>query len=111
MEMAIQTSSPDTATRGEGEKDSQVHNGPTTRKMVPQEIFKPARQQKELRDFRVIEFSVNGEKGVRLSDALEENWGGFESRDDRSLFGDDRLQIMVRLHVRLPTTIHIRPND
>ena len=111
MEKAIQASDPDTATRSEDEDDAQAHNCATTRKLAPQEIFKPTRQQKMLHGSQAIEFFVNGEKGVRLSDALEENWGGFESRDDRSLFGDDRLQIMVRLHVRLPTTIHIYSNN
>jgi len=99
MEKAIQTSDPDTVTRSEDE-DSQAHNGLTTRKLVPQKIFKPARQQKELHDSQVIEFTICGEKGICLSDALEGNWGGFEGRDDRSLFGENRPQIMVRLHVR-----------
>ena len=29
---------------------------------------------------------------------LEENWAGLEGQDDRSSFGDDRVQIMIRLH-------------
>jgi hypothetical protein len=74
-----------------------------------QETYKPARQQKELVGRQTIEFSVFGKEGIRLSDALEGNWVGFEGRDDRSLFGDDRLQIMIRLHVRLPATVFTLP--
>lgn len=47
-----------------------------------------------------IEFVVDGERGIRLSDVLEENWVGLEGRDDRSLFEGTRLQIILRLHVR-----------
>ena len=42
---------------------------------------------------------VDGVEGIRLSDASEGNWKGFEGRDDRSLFEGDRLQIIIRLHV------------
>lgn len=53
----------------------------------------------------VIQFVVNGEEGIRLLDALEGNWIGFERRDDRSFFGGDRPQIIIRLHVRLSVSI------
>ena len=76
---------------------------------MPQQIFEPIRRQRELGDPKVIEFSVYGKEGVRLSDASEENWRGFEGRDDRSLFGDDCLQITVRLRVRFPTFLHTSP--
>ena len=109
MEWALQSSDPDTASGGENEVAPKARNSPTIRKLVPQETFKPARQQKEFGASQVIEFSVNGEKGICLSDASEENWEGFDGRDDRSFFGDDRRQIMVRLHVRLPAIIFTSP--
>ena len=76
---------------------------------MPQKTFKPARQQKELGGPQIIEFFVHGGIGIRLSDASEGNWAGFGGRDDRFLFGDDRLQIMIRLHVRLPAIIRTSP--
>jgi len=105
MERAIQTYNPDTASSSEGEEDPQAHGSPTPRRLVPQETYKPVRQQEELGGPQTIEFFVYGEEGIRLSDALEGNWVGFEGRDDRSLFGDDRLQIMIRLQVRFPATV------
>jgi len=105
-ERATQT---DATSGGEDEEIPQARGGVTARELVPQETYKPARQQKELGDLQAIEFSVRGDIGIRLSDALEGNWKGFEGRDDRSLFGGDRLQIMVRLRVRLLITIHISP--
>jgi len=72
---------------------------------MPQEAYKTARKQKEFGGLRVIEFYVYGEKGIRLSDALGENWAGLEDRDNRSFFDDDRAQIMIRLHVSLPAII------
>ena len=108
MEGDIQTSDPDTVSGSEDEGDPQAHESLTVRKLVLQETFKPSRQQKELWDPQVIEFSVRGERGIRLSDASEENWEGFDGRDDRSLF-KGRLQIILRLHVRLPTTICTTP--
>jgi len=105
MERAVQTSDPDTASSSEGEEDPQAHNGPTPRRLVPQETYKPPKQKKEPGGPQIIEFFVYGGEGIRLSDALEGNWVGFEGRDDRSLFGDDRLQIMLRLQVRLPATV------
>ena len=110
-EKAIQTSDPDTASGSEGEENPQVHNYPNIRKLLPQETFKSSRQQIEFKGSQVIEFSVNGEKGICLSDALEGNWAGFEGRDDRSLFGDERLQIIVRLHVRLQPSVHNSPQQ
>jgi len=109
MEIATQTSDPDNAGGGGDGEGPQGHSDSTIRKLVEQETFKPTRQQKGFWYSHVIEFSVNGEKGIRLSDASEGNWGGFEGRDDRSLFGDNRLQIMVRLHVRLKNPPHFTP--
>ena len=67
-----------------------------------QEIYKPTRRA----DPKVIEFIVEGEVGIRLSNALEGNWVGFGGRDDRSLFDGDRHQILIRLHVRLSSGVH-----
>lgn len=75
-------------------------DGPTLRTLVPQKVYIPPRQQRELGGSQTIEFSVRGGSGIRLSDALEGRWAGLEGRDDDSLFGDDRTQIMLRLHVR-----------
>lgn len=73
--------------------------GPTSRTLVPQEVYVPPRQQRELGGSQTIGFSVRGGNGIRLSDALEGRCTGLEGRDDDSLFGDDRAQIMLRLHV------------
>ena len=98
----MRASDPAIASWNEDSGGSQAHGGPTTRELVPQETFRPARQQKEHWDSQAIEFSAHGGKGVRLSDALDGNWGGLEGRDDRSLFGNNRPQIVIRLRVRLP---------
>ena len=100
-ERAAQTSDPDVANGSGGEGGPPIYKGRAPRRLVPQETYKPARQQKELEGPEIIEFFVWGKKGVRLSDALEGNWVGFNGRDDRSLFSGDRLQIMIRLQVRL----------
>ena len=74
-----------------------------TRDLVQQVPYKSARRQEKFTAAKAIEFIVGGEKGIRLSDALEGNWVGLEGRDDRHLFGGDpRLQILIRLHVRQP---------
>jgi hypothetical protein len=104
--MSIQTSAPDAARVIEDEVDLREHNGLAPRKLVPQETYKTARKQKELGGSRVIEFHVYGEKGIRLSDALGKDCVGLEGRDDRSLFEEDRAQIMIRLHVSLSTIPH-----
>ena len=109
MEWPIPSSDLNNVTGSEDQGDFQAHNVPAARKLVPQETFEPARKRKERWDSQVIDFSVYGVEGIRLSDALEGNWAGFEGRDDRSLFGDGRNQIMVRLHVRLPTIVHTSP--
>lgn len=111
MEWAIQTSDPDTVNRGEEGEESRAHGGLATRKLVPQKTFKPARRQNKSWDSQVVKFSVHGEEGVRLSDVLEGNWLGFEGRDEMPLSGDDRLQIMIRLHVRLPATSAVHPDN
>jgi hypothetical protein len=72
--------------------------------VLPQETYKPPRYQKELGGIQTIEFSVYGEKGIRLSDALEGKWAGFDGRDDTPLIGDDRIVIILRLQVRLSAT-------
>ena len=77
----------------------------TPRSPTRQETYKVARCRAEFKDRKIIKFIVNGREGIRLSDALEGNWAGFEGRDDRSLFGGDRLQIMIRLQVRDPISI------
>jgi hypothetical protein len=69
--------------------------------------YKSARRQAGFTGSDVIEFAVNGEKGIRLSNALEDNWVGFEGRDDRSLF--DRPQIIIRLHVGTLSTCFAEP--
>lgn len=97
---------PDAEDVTEDEADPQGHNGLVPRKLMPQDPYKPVRKQKELGGSQVIEFYVYGEKGIRLSDALGKDWVGLEGRDDRSLFGDDRAQIIIRLQVRLPAIPH-----
>lgn len=51
---------------------------------------------------------MHGTKGIRLSDSLEGKWGGFEGRDDRFLFAEDRAQITLRLLVRFSEIIFVR---
>lgn len=104
MERAVQTFGLYTAS--EDKEDPRAHNGLRIRRLIPQETSKPKKQQKEWAP-QAIEFSINGKEGIRLSDALEENWRGFDGRDDTSLFGEDRFQITVRLHASLLTLIHI----
>jgi len=109
MERATQTTDPDTGGGGRRE-DPQAHRSLTPRRLVLQEIWKPARQQKEdLGGSQTIDFYVYGERGIRLSDALDGNWMGLEGRDDRSLLGDDRLQIILRLQVRLLAIVCPQP--
>jgi len=76
--------------------------------MTPQETYKPPQHHAEFAGSDVIRFVINGEEGIRLSDASGGNWAGFEGRDDRSLFGGDRLQIIIRLHVRHSTSVRHR---
>lgn len=67
---------------------------------ILQEVYVPTR----LAGFvgpDVIEFVVNGEVGIRLSDVSDGNWIGLEGRDDQSLFEGERGQIIVRFHVSL----------
>jgi hypothetical protein len=99
--MSIRTSAPDAAGVTEDEADSRTHNGLAPRKLMSQETYKTARKQKEVGGSRIVEFHVYGERGIRLSDALGKNWVGLGGRDDRTLFEDDRAQIMIRLHVSL----------
>ncbi|KAF9779841.1 hypothetical protein BJ322DRAFT_345406 [Thelephora terrestris] len=98
-EKATQTALSDSVvdTRVRNERQS-TYRGPTPRRLVSQVAYKPRR----LVGFsgpREIEFSVSGVVGIRLSDASEGNWAGFDGRDDRSLFGEDRAQIVLRLQL------------
>lgn len=78
------------------------------RDLIPQVPYQTARQQAGFTGHATIEFIVNGERGIRLSDALEKNFGGLEGRDDRSLFDDSRVQIILRLLVRHMFDVHRR---
>jgi len=75
--------------------------------LVRQERYKPTQQHAEFAGPNLITFVVNGEEGIRLSDASAGNWEGFEGRDDRSLFEGDRAQIIIRLHVRYTVGVYI----
>ena len=86
----------------------QANRQSTPRSPTRQETYKVARCRAEFKDRKIIKFIVNGREGIRLSDALEGNWAGFEGRDDRSLFGGDHSQIIMRLQVREPVNIHNR---
>ena len=109
-ELSIQTSSEGTPGRSELEENRRVYNGPTSRILVPQVAYKTSRRQKEPGGPDAIDFSVRGERGISLSDALEGNWAGFVGRDDKDLFGDSphRLVIMFRLHVGFDCS-HLTP--
>ncbi|KAF9791031.1 hypothetical protein BJ322DRAFT_1208299 [Thelephora terrestris] len=83
----------------EVQEQAHTRRPPITRDPVPQEPYESARRQEQPTGSKVIEFVVNGEEGVRLSDALEGSWTGFEGRHDTFSFGDGgRLQILLRLH-------------
>ena len=69
-----------------------AHQRPTPRSPARREIYELTRRYVEFEGSNAIRSVVNGEEGIRLSDALEGNWKGFEGRDDRSLFDCDRLQ-------------------
>ena len=100
-DIAVQTIGSDhMSVKDGGRERPQARQQPAPRGPVPQEIYKPARYRAEFGGSNVVEFVVDGEKGIRLSDALEGNWVGFEGRDDRTLFEGDRQQIILRLHVR-----------
>lgn len=77
----------------------QARRQSTLRGPARQETYKLTRHHVEFEGPEVIKFIVDGKEGIRLSDALEGNWAGFEGRDDRALFGGDRLQIILRLQV------------
>ena len=96
MEKAVQA--PQLGEDHNSEERPQVHRQLTIRHPVSQEAYVPTR----LAGFSgsdIIKFVVNGEEGIRLFDALNENWMGFERWDDRSLFDGDRLQVIIRLQV------------
>lgn len=109
--MTVQTLGRNTSGRGLRDEDRKFCGGSTSRKLVPQETYKPPRHQKGLSGIQTVEFSVYGEKGIRLSDVLEGKWAGFDGRDDRPLFGDHRLSIMLRLQVRLSATARTDHDD
>ena len=101
-EKATQTVNLDTLGGSDGnrwQEESQMHSPPETRKMAPQEAYKPSRRPTNFGKPDIIEFVVNGKEGIRLSDVSEDNWAGFKGGDDRSLFKGDRLQIMIRFRV------------
>lgn len=85
---------------GSGQGRPQGYRRPTPRGSARQETYKLSRRRAEFEGSDIIRFVVNGEEGIRLSDALEDNWEGLEGRDDRSLFRGDRLQVILRLQVR-----------
>lgn len=78
-----------------------------TRTLLEQVAYKPTRNQAERLCFTPIEFIVDGEAGIRLSDALDGNQRGLQGRDDTSLFGHNCCQIIVRLQVRSLSTYTI----
>ena len=84
----------------EVQEQARDHRRQTLRHQVSQVPYKPARRPTNAVASDDIEFVVDGERGIRLSDALEEHWVGLRGRDDRSLFECDRLQIMLRFQVR-----------
>jgi hypothetical protein len=93
----------DHANEGSGvamQEQPQTSEPQVTRDLVSQVLYRAARKQAEFLGPTAIEFIVNGENGIRLSDALDKNFAGLEGRDDRSLFDDGRAQITIRIHVR-----------
>ena len=76
--------------------------------MARQKTYKLTRRHAEFKSSDVIRFVVDGKEGIRLSDALEGNWGGLEGRDESPLFEGDRLQIILRLQVRDSDGVHHR---
>ena len=90
------------------QEQPQTYQRLAPRDLARQETYKLARRHEEFEGSNIIKFVVNGEEGIRLSDALEGNWGGFEGRDDRSLVEGDRLQIILRIQVRDLTSVHRR---
>jgi hypothetical protein len=102
-EKATQTIDPRAASDPEGGQGEPQTRQPFPRELASQEVYKFARQLTRPGSLDVVKFVVDGEEGIRLSDALEGNWKGFEGRDDRSLFKGVRLQIILRVHVRSST--------
>lgn len=76
---------------------------PVPRELLPQVPYKSSARKARFKSSDTIEFIVNGERGIRLSDALDGNGEGLHGRDDRSLFKGNRPQIIVRIQVRYPT--------
>ncbi|KAF9642348.1 hypothetical protein BDM02DRAFT_3133148 [Thelephora ganbajun] len=102
-EKATQTIQSDPASEGnKAQGRPQAYQRATPGELVPQETYKSPRQQTEFPDSDTIVFTVGGKEGIRLSDASEGNWVGFEGGEDRSLFDGNRLQIMNRLHADFP---------
>ena len=105
-EKATQTVSSHATGESKGGQDELQAHQPVSRELALQERYKPTRRQTGFGSPGVVEFAVDNKEGVRLSDVLEGNWEGFEGRDDRSLFGGDRLQIIFRLHVSSACVYH-----
>lgn len=73
---------------------------PTLNRPILQVLYKPTRFAR-FESPEVIDFIVNGEVGLHLSDALEGNWEGLKGRDDKHFFGGNQSQIIIRLQVGL----------
>jgi hypothetical protein len=102
-EKATQTIDPRAASDPKGGQDEPQTPQQFSRELAPQEVYKLARQLTGPGSLDVVKFVVDGEEGIRLSDALEGKWKGFEGRDDRSLFEGVRQQIILRVQVRSST--------
>lgn len=87
-------------------EEPKVNKPPIVRKLAPQEFYGSIRKPTNFRSSYTIEFRVDGQEGIRLSDASEDNWVGLEGRDDRLLFEGDYLQMIIRLHVRYSVSVH-----
>ena len=110
VEKETQTTQSDTV--GEGKRETAQEQAPTQQRQISRDLilqvtYKPARQT-GFPGAEAIYFVVDGQEGVRLSDALEDKWTGFKGRDDRSLFESGRLQIIMRLHVSHLRVLHHR---
>ena len=98
-EKAVQTIQSDSTSESTNRQEQPLTpRRPIPRDPVPQETYRSNRHSAVFVGTG-IDFVVDSVEGIRLSDASEGNWAGFEGRDDRSLFEDHRHQIIIRLHV------------
>lgn len=104
-EIGAQTIDFDTTGKHEhGREAHQTDRPPVVRELAPQETYKIPRRPRGVGVTGkpdVIEFIADGKRGIRLSDVSEDNWARFEGGEDRPLSNEGRLQIIIRLHVRL----------